>query len=71
MYDLETSSNNNNIRDIYRGINEMMKRYQPRTNLVKDENGDLLADSHSRPILNRWRNYFCFILNVHRVNYVR
>jgi hypothetical protein len=28
---------------------------------VKDENGDLLADSH---ILNRWKNYFSQLLNV-------
>jgi hypothetical protein len=32
---------------------------------VKDENGDLLADSH---ILNRWKNYFSQLLNVHRVS---
>jgi hypothetical protein len=32
---------------------------------VKDENGDLLADSH---IVNRWKNYFSELLNVHRVN---
>jgi hypothetical protein len=31
---------------------------------VKDENGDLLADSHN--ILNRWKNYFSQLLNVHR-----
>jgi hypothetical protein len=36
---------------------------------VKDENGDLLADSHN--ILNRWKNYFSQLLNVHRVSYVR
>jgi hypothetical protein len=33
---------------------------------VKDENGDLLADSHN--ILNRWKNYFSQPLNVHRVS---
>jgi hypothetical protein len=33
---------------------------------VKDENGDLLADSHN--ILNRWRNYFSQLLNVHNVS---
>jgi hypothetical protein len=38
-------------------------------NLVKDENGDLLADSHN--ILNRWKNYFSLPLNVHRVNDAR
>jgi hypothetical protein len=30
-----------NIRDLYRGINYFKKDYQPRSNLVKDENGDL------------------------------
>jgi hypothetical protein len=36
---------------------------------VKDENGDLLADSHN--ILNRWKNYFSQLLNVHNVCDVR
>jgi hypothetical protein len=36
---------------------------------VKDENGDMFADSHS--ILNRWRNYFSQLLNVHNVSDVR
>jgi hypothetical protein len=31
--------------------------------LVKDERGELLADPHK--ILNRWKNYFCQLLNVH------
>jgi hypothetical protein len=35
---------------------------------VKDENGDLLADSN---ILNRWKNYYSQLLNVHRVSDVR
>jgi hypothetical protein len=60
------SSNNKNIRDPYRGINVFKKGYQPRNNLVKDENGDLLADSHN--ILNRWKNYFSQLLNVHNVS---
>jgi hypothetical protein len=33
---------------------------------VKDENGDLLADPHN--ILNRWKNYFSQLLNVHRAS---
>jgi hypothetical protein len=37
--------------------------------LVKDVNGDLLADPHS--ILNRWKNAFLLLLNVHRVSDVR
>jgi hypothetical protein len=43
--------------------------YQPRTNLVKHENGDLLADSHN--ILNRLKNYFCQLLNLHGVSDIR
>jgi hypothetical protein len=49
--ELETNSKNENIRYLFRGINEFKKGYQPGTNMVKEENGDLLADSHS--ILNR------------------
>jgi hypothetical protein len=60
---------NKNIRDLYRGINELKRGYQPRNNLVKVENGDLLADSHN--ILNRWRNYFSQLLNVYTVSDVR
>ncbi|PNF23216.1 hypothetical protein B7P43_G02735 [Cryptotermes secundus] len=63
------NSKNKNIRDLYRGINDFKRGYQPSSNLVKDENGDLLADSHN--ILNRWRNYFSQLLNVHRVSAVR
>jgi hypothetical protein len=37
--------------------------------MIKEENHDLLADFHS--IWNRWKNYFCQLLNVHRVNDVR
>jgi hypothetical protein len=37
---------------------------------VKDENGDLFpADPHN--ILNRWKNYFSQLLNVHNVSDVR
>jgi hypothetical protein len=36
---------------------------------VKDENGDLLEDSHN--ILNRWKKYFSQLLNVHNVSEVR
>jgi hypothetical protein len=58
-----TNSKNKNIRDMYRGLNEFKKGYQPRTNLVNDERGELLANPHK--ILNRWKNYFCQLLNVH------
>jgi hypothetical protein len=42
--DIELKSKNKNIRDLYWGITEFKKGYQPKTNLVKDERGDLLAD---------------------------
>jgi hypothetical protein len=54
---------------LFRGINEFKKDYQPRNNLMKDENCDLLADSHN--ILNRWKNYFSQLLNVHNVSDVK
>jgi hypothetical protein len=54
---------------LYRGINDFKKGYQPRTNIVKDDKGDLVADSHS--ILARWRNYFSQLLNVHGADDVR
>jgi hypothetical protein len=66
---LQRTVKNKNIRDLYRSINEFKKAYQPRSNLVKDKNGDLLADSHN--ILNRWMNYFSQLLYVHRVSDVR
>jgi hypothetical protein len=36
---------------------------------VKDQNGDLLADSHN--ILNRWKYCYSQLLNVHRVSNVK
>jgi hypothetical protein len=55
--------------DMYKCINDFKKSYKPITNIVKDEKGDLVADSYS--ILARWRNYFSQLLNVHGVNNVR
>jgi predicted NACHT family NTPase len=57
--ELATNNKNKNIRDLYRGINEFKRGYQLRNNVVKDENGDLLADSHN--FFNRWKNYFFVI----------
>ena len=45
--ELEINSKINNIRDLYRDINDFKKGYQPRTFIVKHEKGDLVADSHS------------------------
>jgi hypothetical protein len=67
--ELATNSKNKNVRDLYRGINEFKKGYQPRGNLVKDENADLLADFNT--IANGWNNYFPQLWNVHYVSDVR
>jgi hypothetical protein len=48
---------------LYRGINELKKSYQPRINIIKDENGVCF--------LNRWKNFFNQVLNVHGVHDVR
>jgi hypothetical protein len=40
-----------------------------RSNFLEDEKDDLLAGSHN--ILNRRKNYFCQLLNVHRFSDVR
>jgi len=65
--DLETSRKiKKNIRDFYKGIIDFKKGYQYRTNIVKDEKGDLVTDSHS--ILTRWRNHFSLLLNILGVN---
>jgi hypothetical protein len=67
--ELETNSKIKNIRDLYRDISDFKKDYQHRTNIVKDEKVDLVADSHS--ILARCRNFFSQLLNAHGVNDVR
>jgi hypothetical protein len=67
--ELETNSKTKNIRDLYRGIIDFKKGYQLRNNIVKDEKGDLVADSHS--ILARLRKHFSQLLNIHGVNDVR
>jgi len=67
--ELETSSKFKTVRDLCRGISDFKQSYQHRTNMVKDEKGDLVADSHS--ILARWRRYISQLLKVHGVNDVR
>jgi hypothetical protein len=49
-------------------MTKFKKGYRPRTNLVNDERGDLLADPHT--ISNR-KNYFCKLFNLYGANGVR
>jgi hypothetical protein len=67
--ELEPNSKYKNISELYREIGDIWKGYQPRTNIVNDEKGDLVADCHS--ILARSRNYFSQLLNVHGDNDVK
>jgi hypothetical protein len=59
--DLAMNSDNKKIRDLYRGINEFKRSYQPGSNLGKDETGDMLADTRFN--LNRWKNNFSQLLS--------
>jgi hypothetical protein len=34
--EVKTNSKNKNIRDLYRGMNDFKRGYQPRTDIVKD-----------------------------------
>jgi hypothetical protein len=57
---LETNNKIENTRDFNRGINYFKKGYQTWTNIVKDNKGDLVRDSHC--ILARWKNNFSFLV---------
>jgi hypothetical protein len=51
---------------LYRGIGDFKKGYQPRTNIVKDEKGDLVTDGNSFYLCIGTISHSC--LNVHGVN---
>ena len=59
--ELETNSKMKNIRDLYRGISDFKKGYQPRNTIVRDEKGALVTDCHS--ILAGWRNHLSQLFN--------
>jgi hypothetical protein len=48
--ELETNSKIKNIRDLYRGVNDLKKGYQPKTNEVSN----FITELHS--MLGRWSN---------------
>jgi hypothetical protein len=52
-----------------RGISDFKKGYQPKTNIARDEKGDLVRDCRS--ILARWRNHFLQLFNVRGISDVR
>jgi len=66
---LKVTVRKKNIKGLYRGISDFKKGYQLGINILKDEKGDLVADSYS--IWARWRNHFYQLLNIQRDNDVR
>ena len=48
---LEENNKNKNIREMYKGINESKKDYQPRAYVIKKHDGTIVADTTS--ILSR------------------
>jgi len=64
--EVERISNDKNIRDLHRGINEFEKVCQPRTYIISSETDNPNADYHNN--LNTWKNYFCHLLNAHSFN---
>jgi hypothetical protein len=64
----EINGDKNNVRCEASDISRMNLR-GARNNLVKDGNGELLADSHN--ILNRWKSYFSQLMNVHNACDIR
>ena len=45
--EFETNSKIKNIRDLHRSISDFKRGCHPRTNILKDEKGDLVTDSYS------------------------
>ena len=59
---LEENSKNKDNREMYMGINEIKKGYQPRAYVIKKHDGTIVADTTS--ILSRWEQFFSNLLNV-------
>ena len=57
---LDENSKNKNIWEIYKGINEFFKDYQPCAYIIKKYDGTIVADTTS--ILSRWEQYFSDLL---------
>ena len=53
---LEKNSKNKNIQEMYKGINELKKKYQPHAYVIKKDNDTIAADTTS--ILSRWQQFY-------------
>jgi len=69
---IDEHETNGEDRELQRFINvhhDFQNGSQSRNNIVQDEKGDLITDSHS--ILAKWRIHFSQLSNVHGVNDVK
>ena len=57
----ETKSKTRNTGVFQRSINEVKKSYQPTSDLLKNENFNLLVHSHNTLI--GWKKHRCYLLN--------
>jgi hypothetical protein len=64
IVEIEDNRRQKNVREMYKGINSTKKGFQSKSNTVRDEKGDLIADRDG--LLGRWKRYFDQLLNVHR-----
>jgi len=59
--ELKTDSKIKNITDLFRGNSNLMKGYQPITNIVQDGKGDLVTDSYSILARRRTISLICSV----------
>ena len=64
-YKLEENSKNKNIWEMYKGINEFKKGYQPRTYVIQKRSDTIVTDTAS--ILSRWEQFFSNLLNFNQI----
>ena len=62
----EKNSVNKSILEMYKGINQFKKGYQPRAYvlIIKKDDGKIVVDSTS--ILSRWEQFYSNLLNVNQ-----
>lgn len=58
---IQEDFNEGRIRQAYKGTRQIINKFQPRTDICKDIDGNLLADPDK--IKERWREYFQNLLN--------
>jgi hypothetical protein len=61
MENIEFFSNQNGSRKIYEAVKKLNKGFQPRLDICKNKNGNVIGDKSE--IVNRWVEYFKEILN--------